>query len=164
MTRYVGLDISPVIVATNQARGIECVQGDALDPAALCRFFDFDLLFFGPPLSVDCDGHHLLAFTQVTPGYAAFSHLLWSELGYRGTVVCLCPKTTTPGDLRHLYDQIRCNRPDVGLRLVWQSWSTETGLGEITPPRLKYIKAWFSSVLPDAWEFRSSNLGPEVQN
>lgn len=156
--RYVGLDISPGIVAANQVQGIECLLGDALDPEMLHHFLRFDLLFFGPPLSVRCDGHQLLAFEQVTPTYAAFSQLLWQELGYHGTAVYICPNSTTPGDLRRLYEHIRRVRADVGLRLIWSSWSTETGLGETTPLRLKYIEAWFSTELPDAWEFRS----PEV--
>jgi hypothetical protein len=53
------------------------------------------------------------------------------------------------GHLRQLYEQIRRDRPDVGLRLVWSSWASE-----MTAPRLKYIEPWFSTVLPDAWEFR----------
>lgn len=161
VARYVGLDLSPRIVAANQARGIDCLHGDVLDPAVLRQFLDFDLLCFGPPLSIDCDGHRLLGFDQVTPGYAAFSHRLWAELGYQGTAISICPTTTTPGDLRRLYDALRLNRPEVGLRLVYESWSTLTGLDEPTPPRLKYIEAWFSTVLPDAWEFRRGGADEE---
>jgi hypothetical protein len=157
INRYVGLDISAEIVTANRAKKIDCVQGDVLDPQILRQFLEYTLLFFGPPLSVGCDGHRGLSFARVVPGYAEFSRRLWLDLGYQGTVVYICPNSTTPADVRQVYQQIHATRPDVGLRLVWQSWSTETGLGEVTGPRLKYIEAWFSAVLPDMWEFRGGH-------
>src|SRR5687767_6120184 len=39
--RYCGLDIEPAVVAANRAQGIECLAGDALDPAVLRHFLDF---------------------------------------------------------------------------------------------------------------------------
>ncbi len=156
ISHYVGLDISGEIVATNRARGLNCLQGDVLNPVALRRFIECEILFFGPPLSVNCDGHQRLTFSQVLPDYAGFSRLLWVELAYQGTAIYICPNSTTPADVRQMYDHIRLTRPDVGMRLVWQSWSTETGQGVVTEPRLKYIEVWFSSVLPDRWEFRSA--------
>jgi hypothetical protein len=156
ITHYIGLDISAEIVAANRAKGLDCIQGDVLDPQALRRFLECEVLFFGPPLSVNCDGHQGFSFAQVVPGYTDFSRLLWTDLAYQGTAIYICPNSTTPADVRQMYDHIHLNRPDVGVRLVWQSWSTETGHGETTEPRLKYIEVWFSSVLPDIWEFRSS--------
>jgi hypothetical protein len=154
--RYRGLDIHPDIVAANQAQGIDCVRGDAMDPTALAQFLDFDVIFFGPPLSVDCDGHSLLEFRQVVPGFDDFSRLLLGELNYDGTLVTICPKGTTMGDVRRLYQQIREVRDDVGLRLIHYSVATLTGHGEVTEPRLKYVELWFSSQLDDAWEVRTS--------
>lgn len=74
----------------------------------------------------------------------------------QGTTIYICPNSTTPADVRQMYDHIRLTRSDVGVRFVWQSWPTETGQGAVTEPRLKYIEVWFSSVLPDRWEFRSA--------
>lgn len=105
--RYRGLDLVPEIVAANQAQGIDCLCGDVLDPAVLYRFLDFEVIFYGPPLSVACDGHRLLAFREVVPGYDTVARLLLGELGYNGTLVCICPNNTTPGDARWLYDQIK---------------------------------------------------------
>ncbi len=156
ITHYVGLDISAEIVAANRAKGLDCIQGDVLDPQVVRRFLACEVLFFGPPLSVKCDGHQGFSFAQVVPGYTDFSRLLWTDLAYQGTAIYICPNSTTPADVRQMYDQIRLTRPDVGVRLVWQSWSTETGHGETTEPRLKYVEVWFSSVLPNRWEFRSS--------
>jgi len=82
---FIGLDISVEIVATNQAKGLDCIQGDVLDPEVLRRFLECEVLFFGPPLSVNCDGHQGLGFAQIFPGYAAFSRLLWADLAYQGT-------------------------------------------------------------------------------
>jgi hypothetical protein len=151
---YRGLDLHPEIVAANRARGIDCVCGDALDRAVLAQFLDFDVLFFGPPLSVHCDGHSLLRFRQVVPGFADFLRLLLGVLNYEGTVVCICPKATTMGDIRWLYAQVRELRADVGLRLIHHSVATLTGDDEVTEPRLKYVELWFSSWLDDRWEVR----------
>ena len=83
---YRGLDITPHIVATNQTQGIACACGDVMDPVTLRRFLDTDVLFFGPPLSQDCDSHNLLAFHEVIPAYTDFARLLWGDLGYQGTL------------------------------------------------------------------------------
>ncbi len=155
---YRGLDIAPHIVAANQAQGIACTCGDVLDPATLCIFRACDVLFFGPPLSQNCDGHNLLAFREVTPSYADVARLLWGDLGYQGTLICICPNTTTMGDMQRLYAQTRAVRPDVNLRLLHYSYATRTGLDEVTPLRLKYVELWFSTVLPDAWEVRELGL------
>jgi len=149
---YRGLDIAPYIVAANQARDIACTCGDVLDPATLRQFLAYDVLFFGPPLSQDCDGHNLLAFHEVVPTYADFVRLLWGDLGYQGTLICICPNTTTMGDVQRLYAQTRAVRPDVNLRLLHYSYATRTGLDEVTPLRLKYVELWFSTMFPDAWE------------
>ena len=151
---YRGLDICPEIVEDNRAKGIECVCGDALDKDVLSQFQGFDVMFFGPPLSVDCDGHTLLGFRQVVPGYEKFLRVLFGEMGYVGTVVSICPKSTTMGDARWLYEQVREVREDVGLRLIHHSITTLTGDGEITEPRLKYVELWFSCRLADRWEVR----------
>ncbi len=55
---FCGLDVAPAIVAANQAAGVPCLLGDALDPAVLRRFLAYDVVFFGPTLSAGCDGHH----------------------------------------------------------------------------------------------------------
>ena len=151
---YRGLDIASHIVTANQAQGIACTCGDVLDPVTLRPFLDCDVLFFGPPLSQACDGHNLLAFHEVVPAYADFAHLLWDDLDYQGTLVCICPNTTTMGDVRRLYAQTRAARPDVNLRLLHHSYATRTGHDEVTPLRLKYVDLWFSPALPDTWEVR----------
>ncbi len=152
--RFLGLDIEPNIVVHNRARGIPCLQGDVLDKDVLAQFNDFDVIFFGPPLSEDCDGHRLLAFREIVPAYLDVASLLLGELMFNGMFVCICPKTTSMGDISWLYEQIRRYRPDVGLRLIHHSYSTLRGNGETTDTRLKYIELWFSVVLPDAWELR----------
>lgn len=151
-----GLDLEPAIVATNRARGIDCTLGDALDPNVIRRFAADDVIFFGPPLSEDCDGHRLLNFDGVIPSYADFARLLLGELDYIGLLVCICPNSTTLGDITRLYHQIRTYRSDVNLRLIHHSYSTLTGSGETTELRLIYVEAWFSSQLDDAWEVRES--------
>ncbi len=156
---YRGLDIAPHIVAANQARGIACTCGDALDTEILRQFLACDVLFFGPPLSQDCDGHNLLAFHEVVPTYADFVHLLWGNLDYQGTLICICPNTATMGDVQRLYTQTRAVRPNVNLRLLHYSYATLTGHDEVTPLRLKYVELWFSTLLPDVWEVRE--LGPD---
>lgn len=149
---YRGLDLKPEIVAANRARGIDCLCGDALDPTVIRQFLDAEVIFFGPPLSVECDGHRLLAFQEVVPRYADFVQLLLGDLNYHGTLVCICPHSTTPGDARWLYDRIKALRPNFGLRLLHSSYATVTSRGVKTEPRLKYAELWFSDRLEDAWE------------
>ncbi|MCB8965629.1 MAG: hypothetical protein R3E31_14780 [Chloroflexota bacterium] len=156
--QYTGLDIHPAIVAANRARGIPCVQGDALDGEAIRPFLACDILFFGPPLSVDCDGHTLLDFHAVTPGFAPFARLLLADLHYQGTLVCIAPRGTNLGDARQLYEQIRSWRDDVGLHLIHYSYATITGDGQATEPRLKYVELWFSSQLDDSWRVYHDGL------
>ncbi len=158
---YRGLDIHPDIVRSNQAQGIDCVCGDALDVTVVSQFQEFDVVFFGPPLSADCDGHTALGFEQVVPGYGEFLRLFFGRLNYNGTIVCICPKSTTMGDARRLYEQVRELRDDVGLRLIHYSISTLTGSGKPTGPRLKYVELWLSSALDDLWEVRRSGVGEE---
>lgn len=137
-----------------------CLLGDALDPAVLRPFLAYDVVFFGPPLSARCDGHHALAFDAVQPGFAAFTDLFLGQLGDTGTLVCIGPKTPHMGDIRRLYERIRAQQEDVGLRLIHYSHATVTGGGSPHEPRLKYVELWFSSRLPDAWEVRRS--GPDA--
>jgi len=151
---YRGLDVAPYIVAANQAQGIVCTCGDVLDPATLRQFLACDVLFFGPPLSLACDGHNLLSFHEVIPAYTDFVRLLWGDLDYQGTLICICPNTTTMGDVQRLYAQTRAARPDVNLRLLHYSYATRTGHDEVTPLRLKYVELWFSTALSDVWEVR----------
>ncbi len=151
---YRGLDIHPEIVAANRTQGLDCICGDAMDSETLRRFLTVEVIFFGPPLSVDCDGHRLLTFRQVIPAYGDFAQLLLGELSYSGTLVCICPNTTTLGDVRWLYSQVKSLREDVGLRLVYYSYATVTSEGIETEPRLKYVDVWFSNRLEDQWEIR----------
>ena len=148
------MDIQPDVVVANRARGIDCLCGDALDQETLRHFQTFDVVFFGPPLSLGCDGHQLLRFRDVVPGYTDFVRLFLEELRYDGTLVCICPNTTTLGDARWLYSQVKALRDDFGLRLIHYSCSTLTGDGTATEPRLKYVEFWFSNRLDDAWEIR----------
>jgi hypothetical protein len=154
--KYVGLDIDPVIVKMNKQQGVECVQGDALHGSSLKQFLNFDIVFFGPPLSVECDGQQLISFEKVTPGYFDFVELLIGELKFKGTLVCICPKTTTMGDIQSLYTAMQNQNKDFGLSLIHHSFSDVTSRGAITEPRLKYIEIWFSVVLGDTWTVRKS--------
>jgi hypothetical protein len=154
-----GLDIEPTIVTANQATGIECYQGDALDANTLRHFIHDDVIFFGPPLSEDCDGHRLLNFGEVLPSYSDFTRLLLGELRYDGLLVCICPNFTNLGDITRLYQEIRTIRPDFNLPLIHHSYSTLTGNNEVTELRLKYIELWFSNRLEDLWEVRESRGG-----
>jgi hypothetical protein len=151
---YRGLDIQPEIVAANRAQGIDCLGGDALDPEVLRQFLKFEVIFFGPPLSVDCDGHQLLTFREVIHSYADFIGLLLGALNYHGTLVCICPKTTTMGDINRLYHQVKALRAEFGLRLIHYSEATITDAGETTESRLKYVEVWFSDRLEERWEIR----------
>jgi hypothetical protein len=159
--KYVGLDIQPEIVELNRAKGISCICGDALDKSILQTFLSFDVIFYGPPLSVHCDGHNLLAFREIVLGYQDFVGLLLGELKYSGTLVCICPRDTTMGDVQILYEQVKSLREDFGLRLINYSYSTITGSGETTEWRLKYVELWFSSILEDSWEVRESKPNTE---
>jgi hypothetical protein len=156
LQRFCGVDIAPEVAALNKKNGIECILGDALDINVLKRIQTVEAMFFGPPLSVDCDGHHLLDFRAITPAYTGFAKIVFGELNYKGLLVCICPRHTTMGDAQWLYEQIQAYRPDVGLRLMHHSHSTITGGGEVTEPRLKYVELWFSSTLENAWEVRQS--------
>jgi hypothetical protein len=78
--KYVGLDTQSEIVELNRSRGISCICGDALGKSILQTFLGFDVIFYGPPLSVHCDGHNLLAFREIVPGYQDFVELLLGEL------------------------------------------------------------------------------------
>ena len=152
--RVVGLDIDPQIVALNQSHGLECMQGDVLAAHSVAQLADFDLLFFGPPLSKNCDGHHLLSFTAVSPSYESFVTAWVGEGAYRGAITCICPRTTTMGDIQQLHHRLRPF--GYGLRLIHHSYATLTGRDERTPLRLKYIELWFARTLPDLWEIRES--------
>jgi hypothetical protein len=157
-----GLDIDPQVVKSNLAHGIDCIHGDALDKTVLQSFQTFDILFFGPPLSESCDGHSLISFRRVVPGYSSFAHLLFGELNYQGTLVCVGPKHTTLGDVQWLYSQARSRRDDINLRLIHYSYSTITSDDEVTEPRLKYVELWFSTVLEDVWEVRTSEFAESL--
>lgn len=139
-----------------QSQRHSCIQGDVLAKEVLGQFRDFAVVFFGPPLSEDCDGHRLVPFREIVPSYLDVARLLLGELMFNGLFVCICPQSTGMGDIQWLYDQIRRHRAKVGLRLIHHSYSTLRGNGEITVGGLKYIELWFSAVLPDAWELRIS--------
>lgn len=153
-TRYCGLDLSPEVVALNRAHGVACLAGDALDTAVMRQFLDFDVIFFGPPLSAQCDGHSGLSFRAVTPGYAPFVRLLLQELNYGGLLVCIGPNSANMGEIRWLYQQARQGRADVGLRLIHYSYATLTGNDAATERRLKYVELWLGAGLPDMWQVR----------
>lgn len=153
---YCGLDINPTMVALNQAHGVTCIEGDALDRNIMQQFVAFDVLFFGPPLSVQCDGHTRLPFQEVTPGFAPFTRLMFQELHYEGLLVCICPNNTHMGDIQWLYRQVQTGRANIGLRLIRYSYATLTGANEQTEMRLKYVELWFSARLADLWEVQES--------
>ncbi|MCB0190682.1 MAG: hypothetical protein KDJ65_01950 [Anaerolineae bacterium] len=71
-----------------------------------------------------------MSFAQVVPGYAAFSRLLWADLAYQGTVIYICPNSTTPADVRQIYGQIHLTRPDVGY-----GWCSKVGLPQLVTVR-----------------------------
>jgi hypothetical protein len=120
--QYRALDLQPEIVAANRAQGIDCLLGDALDPLIMRQFLSCQLIFFGPPLSLDCDGHRSLSFQAITPSYTHFIQLLLGQLAYSGILVCLSPKTTTLGDARRFYSQVKALRQEFGLRLIHHSY------------------------------------------
>jgi hypothetical protein len=156
VSKFCGLDLSPQIVQLNRSRGIPCLHGNALDSVVLHQFMDFDVIFYGPPLSVGCDRHRLLSFQDVVPGYAVFARHLLGELNYSGVFVCICPRSTTSGDAQWLENQVRQIQPAYQLRLIHHSFSTVTGMGEITEPRLKYVELWFMQNPTTQWEIRYS--------
>ncbi len=151
---FLGLDIEPKIVEANKKRGIPCLLGDALDGKILRKFLGFNVIFFGPPLSVDCDGHRLFAYRDIVPAYGDFIHLLVGDLGYLGTVICICPKTTTLGDIRLLYTQAKSRNEAFGVPLIHYSYSDVASDGSRHELRLKYVDVWLSSALEDQWETR----------
>ena len=153
---YRGLDIETSIVAATQKQGIECYCGDALDLSMLLKFAKDDVIFFGPPLSIECDGHQILQFSEVQPSYYDFARLLLAELKYSGMFICICPNSTTMGDVAKLHYQIRSYRKDLNLPVIHYSYSTITGNDEPTELRLKYIELWFSDKHGDSWEVRES--------
>ena len=156
LSSFIGLDIDCQVVASNQALGIGCRRGDANDIEVVKTLLPYELIFFGPPLSVACEGHSLIPFQAVMPSYTGFTEMLFGELNYQGTVVCTASKHTSMGDIRWLYDRLTSSHRDVGLPLVHYSYSTVTGAGEITEERRKYIEMWFSTTLRNSWEIRTS--------
>lgn len=154
--RFRGLDLSPDVVALNRTRGIPCDLGNALDVTTMRSFVDFDAIFFGPPLSENCDGHHLIAFHDVNPGFWAFTDLLLRELQYQGILILIGPRTTTVGDAQWIDYKIRSIRPDYHLRLLHFSHASITGLGEPTELRLRYVELWFQTGQGPEWEIRES--------
>ena len=118
ISRYQGLDLNADIVKRNQEKGIDCICGNALDRTTMQQFQDFEVIFFGPPLSVDCDAHRLLGFYEAIPSYPDFLQLMIGEIGFRGTIVCICPKTSTMGDIQWLYDKVNSGNSEWGLRLI----------------------------------------------
>ena len=162
VTVFRGLDIEPEIVSANRTRGIDCVPGDALDAAVMAQFLPFDVVFFGPPLSVACDGHSALPFRSVVPSFSAFTQLFLGQMGYDGLLVCITPKTAHMGDIHRLYAHIKTQRPDMGLHLIHTSYAARTGHDELTATRLKYVELWLSSKLDDAWTIRQSRPTTET--
>jgi hypothetical protein len=160
ISSYKTLDFLPEIVKNNQALEIDCICGDALNKLTMQLFSDLQVIFFGPPLSVDCDAHRLLTFSEVVPSYSDFMRLMVSEIGYKGTIVCICPKMTTVGEIQWLYDQIKSFSSKWGLRVIHYSQSTATGQDVLTESRLKYVELWFSSCLEDNWEVIESKGFP----
>ena len=157
--KYLGLDIDPEIVKMNKQQGVACIQGDALNGTTLKQFLEFDIIFFGPPLSLECDGQQLISFGKVIPGYFDFVELLIGKLKYKGVLVCICPKTTTMGDVQSLYNAVQNQNKDFGLSLIHNSYSDITSRGDVTEPRLKYIEVWFSMLLGNTWTIQESMQG-----
>jgi len=156
MQRFRGLDLSPEIVEFNRSRGIPCDYGNALNGTVMQSFLDFEAIFFGPPLSLECDGHRLIAFRDVVLGFLPFTNLLLNELSYPGLLVLIGPRSTTPGDAQWIEYQVRKARPDYRLRLIHHSYAAITGLGEVTELRLKYVELWFQVGQDPQWEVRES--------
>jgi hypothetical protein len=151
-----GLDLSRDVVALNHSRNIPCDLGNALDSRIMRAYLNYDIVFFGPPLSADCDGHRLIAFRDVIPGFSDFTRLMMQELNYRGILVLITPRTTTLGDAQWIDHQVRSFCPDYSLRLLHYSYSTITGSGEPTEMRLKYVELWYQVGTEHQWEVRES--------
>jgi hypothetical protein len=156
---FLGLDIDQRIVEMNKQQGVACMQGDALNGTTLKKFLDYDIVFFGPPLSVYCDGRQLLPFRKVTPGYFDFVELMVGKLGYKGTLVCICPVTTSMGEIQTLYHSVKTQNKDFRLGLIHHSYSDVTSRGDVTEPRLKYVELWFSVLLEENWVVQKSTPG-----
>jgi hypothetical protein len=154
--RYLAVDLDLAIVAANRSRGIATMHADALDAHAMRPLAEHDVVFFGPPLSEDCDGHRILGFDEVRPGYEPFARLLLGELRYQGLLVCIAPRSTDMGHVQKLHHAVRSLRPDYALSLIHHSWSEITGRGDTTEPRLKYVELWFSTRHADEWAVRES--------
>ena len=118
----------------------------------MSKFLDKDLLFFGPPLSSNCDGHAILNFDQVQPDFFSFLKLLYIELDYHGIINCICPKKTTMGDITKLYNSMKEIFPEIVLPIINYSYSSTTGSGVKHDSRLKYIELWFSNDHTDNWK------------
>ena len=154
--RFLAIDIDPAVATQNRQRGLPTLCGDALDAKAMAILTEFDVVFFGPPLSEECDGHRGLDFDEVRPGFADFARLLIGDLAYDGLFVCIGPRTTDMGDIRKLHGTMQAIRPDFGLALIHHSFSSLTSRGEKTEPRCKYIELWFSTKLGDRWQLHES--------
>lgn len=154
--RFLAVDLDSTIAAADRERGLEVLCADALDPVAMRALLAFDVVFFGPPLSEDCDGHRLLPFDEVRPSFRDFTKLLLGTLAYRGLLVCIGPRSTTMGDVQKLHRHVQTLRPDIGLAMLHYSVSTLTGHGEPTEPRRKYVELWFSPRHGDQWTVRES--------
>lgn len=156
LTVYRGMDVDPMVVTENRVHGISCAQGDALNAISMRQFLEYDVIFFGPPLSARCNGHQLIPFKYTNPGYIEFLSLMYGDLGYEGMIVCIGSKKMQMGDVRWLYEAVRKVSPSVNLPLIHHSHATITDSGEYTQPRLKYVETWFSLKLKDAWETKKS--------
>ena len=154
--RFLTVDIDPAVAVANRAIGLETLCADALDPVAMRPLTECEVVFFGAPLSEDCDGHRLLSFDEVRPGFADFAQMLLGELSFAGLFVCIGPRTTDMGDIRKLHRVVQETRPEYGLSLIHHSYSTLTGRGERTELRCKYIELWFSAQLGDQWQVQES--------
>lgn len=149
---YRGLDIDPIIVKKNNEKNINCICGNALENNIMQKFLDFDIIFFGPPLSDNCDGHTILKFNKVYPSFFDFLNLMFVELKYNGIINCICPRDTTFGDITWLYKEIKIKEPKLSLPIINYSYSNKTGNDEIHELRLKYVELWFSKNHDNLWE------------
>ncbi len=98
LSSYRGLDIDPFIVKFNLKKGIECLCGSAVDAGIMKNFINYDIIFYGPPLSENCDGHAILDFKAVEPSFLNFMKLIYQDLKYQGMIVCICPRTADMAD------------------------------------------------------------------
>jgi hypothetical protein len=149
---YRGLDIDPQMIKKNKANQIDCICGNALDAQVMKNFLHADVIFFGPPLSDHCDGHTLLQFNEVNPSFLDFLRLMYVDLKYDGLINCICPRSTSLGDITWLYNEITGLDKEVKVPLIHYSHSNRTGNDEIHETRLKYIEVWFSKKHENNWE------------